>query len=240
MTFAWLVIYIFGIDALAKNDLGAKALVDDFLLVGNHHWGVFHQSQPDSCIGLITTTLIEGKDKLSSGKVEGRFVVNLFESPLSVDFSADFSFGVFNKLETVNAEVSVGQTELKVLTTGEENNLLLLSIKISQMENSRHFPKPDPIFFVKRSDSQYSVFFPPELQTLGSRDRVAELAFADLTGLSSRQLPEGSAEICREQVQRAQTEFRAELFDIGGLMKTLGLAPDQKTIQLLQESVLHD
>lgn len=240
ITITWAVVYVMGTNVLANRDAASNALIDDFLLSGEHSWGVFHRSSSERCIGILDTALSIGENEFLNSNIEGRFFVNLFKKPIFISFAANFTFGAFNRLEEINGNLNAGKTNISVNSAGENGELILLNLQAGSIQQSRSFPKPEPVYLVKKSDTRFSLFLPPEIRTLAHNDRVAELAFSDMTGISARLLAANEVQDCRSESLVVDSSLNSQLFDLGSLFNLLGVSPNEATLKQLREAVTDD
>lgn len=207
LVLCWGIVFTIGTRNLARKEKTSSTVFDELLELGVKEWGVTSKNDPYRCIGYFQTTFT--KLEQLTFRLEGAVNTSFSTRPHVVDLNVEVTFGEYNKLERLLANVTIEESSFVVESDMKQpQNLIIHVTTAGSPQADLMITRPDPIFLVEQLPGQYSLRFPPGMRGISPPSELGlpDALLSTVKSYMFSKLDFESRISCQEQVNRKRSK----------------------------------
>ncbi|MCB0343714.1 MAG: hypothetical protein KDD66_01285 [Bdellovibrionales bacterium] len=219
---AWVVLYVLGTQALARQYQGAQLISDYALEVGEHFWLIKRSADDEQCTGVVHA--IMSLKPTPTAEIDGAIFLPVFQQDIPVNFSLKGMFSPVFLLDKTDAHLSAGGLRVDLNSLGRESKSADITVTSQDVVRTLNVPLPHPIYITETISNHYALRLPAsareQIELLRSRVTTRPGAAAPVAKETDA---EKIAE-CREHLKQPRPSTAP--YDLGSYLQVLGVNKD--------------
>ncbi len=219
---AWLVLYIVGTKALARQYQNAQFITDYALELGEHNWLIKRSSQDENCAGYVNAVMKIEPSPVA--QISGALFIPIFGQDIPVRFSLNSVFSPVFLLDKIDSQLVAGGLTVELTSIGKEAKTADVVITSPDAQRTLSIPLPHPIYLTETIENHYALRLPSaareQLELIRSRVSSTQGSESPV----AKESDEEKIAACREYLSEARPSSAP--YDLGSYLQMLGVNKD--------------